>query len=112
MNWLSIRECFNKNGTIVLSHLSYSPDLVLSDFFLFSKLKTSMKEQRFETIEAIKENSLKKLLDHSIRCLDLKEYINNSERLLNCFLLLLDCKGLRTIKRTGNREQRIMVQSQ
>ncbi|KZC03764.1 hypothetical protein WN55_04220 [Dufourea novaeangliae] len=31
------------------------------DFFLFPKLKLPLRERRFESIEAIKENSLKEL---------------------------------------------------
>jgi len=37
----------------------YPPDLVAYDFFLFPKL--SLREKRFESTEAVKENSLKKL---------------------------------------------------
>jgi hypothetical protein len=34
-----------------LSHLPYSPDLAPADFFLFPKLKTTLKGHRFQTIE-------------------------------------------------------------
>ena len=39
----------------------YSPDLVPCDFFLFPKLKRSMEERRFATIEEIKTASLEDL---------------------------------------------------
>ena len=34
----------------------YSPDLAPADFFLFPKLKSSIKGRRFQTVEDIKEN--------------------------------------------------------
>jgi len=39
----------------------YSPDLAPADFFLFSKLKTTLKGRRFQTIEEIKENVTREL---------------------------------------------------
>ena len=37
--------------TSVVPHPPYSPDLAPADFFLFPKLKTTLKECRFQTIE-------------------------------------------------------------
>ena len=39
----------------------YSPDMAPCDFFLFPRLKLPLRGTRFETIEAIKENSLREL---------------------------------------------------
>ena len=40
-----------------LLHPPYSPDLAPADFFLFPKLKTTLKGRRFQTIEEIQENA-------------------------------------------------------
>jgi transposase len=42
----------------VLPQPPYSPDLAPADLFLFPKLKSTLKGCRFESIEAIKTNSL------------------------------------------------------
>jgi transposase len=42
-------------------HPPYSPDLAPAEFFLFTKLKTTLKERRFQTTEEIKENSIREL---------------------------------------------------
>ena len=47
-----------EHATNVLPQPPYSPDLAPSDFFLFPKLKSELKGCRFESIEAIKTNSL------------------------------------------------------
>jgi hypothetical protein len=47
-----------KHATTVLPQPPYSPDLAPSDFFLIPKLKSTLKGDRFESIEAIKANSL------------------------------------------------------
>ena len=39
----------------------YSPDLVPADFFLFPKLKNTLKRRRFQTIEEIQENAIGEL---------------------------------------------------
>jgi transposase len=53
-----------KHATTVLPQPPYSPDLAPADFFLFPKLKSTLKGRCFESIEAIKTNSLAHL--HSI----------------------------------------------
>ena len=57
-----VHEFLAKNNSVIMPQLSYSPHLAPVDFFLFPKLKTSMKGQRFATIEEIKEKSKQKLL--------------------------------------------------
>jgi len=39
----------------------YSPDLASANFFLFPKLKTTLKWRRFQIIETIKENAIREL---------------------------------------------------
>src|SRR5215469_3395240 len=55
---LLIREFSAKQETIVVPQPPYSPDLAPADFFLFPKLKSTLKGRRFQTVEEIKENSL------------------------------------------------------
>jgi transposase len=57
-----IREFLAKNEITVVPQPPYSPDLLPADFFLFPKLKFSLKGQRFESTEEIEENSLTELL--------------------------------------------------
>jgi len=58
---LFIREFLANQDTIVMPQAPYSPDLAPADFFLFPKLKSTLKGRRFQTIEEIKENSLQDL---------------------------------------------------
>jgi transposase len=51
-----IREFLAKNETTVVPQPPYSPDLAPADFFLFPKLKSTLKGQRFDSIEEIEEN--------------------------------------------------------
>jgi len=50
-----------RNRTSVVLHPPYSPDLAPADFFLFPKLKTTLKGRRFQTIEEIQENAMREL---------------------------------------------------
>jgi transposase len=59
---LLIREFLAKNESTVVPQPPYSPDLAPADFFLFLKLKSTLKGRRFESIEEIEENSLTELL--------------------------------------------------
>jgi len=58
---LLIREFLAKQDTFVVPQPPYSPDLTPADFFVFPKLKSTIKGRRFQTIEKIKENSLRDL---------------------------------------------------
>ena len=58
---LFIREYMAKQDTIVVPQPPYAPDLAPADFFLFPKLKSTLKGRWFQTIEEIKENSLQDL---------------------------------------------------
>ena len=48
---LLIRSYLAKHQTSVVPHPPYSPDLAPADFFLFPKLKPTLKGRRFQTIE-------------------------------------------------------------
>jgi hypothetical protein len=41
--------------------MPYSPDLAPADFFLFAKLKSTIKGRRFQTVEDVEENSPRNL---------------------------------------------------
>jgi hypothetical protein len=47
--------------TSVVPHPLYSPDLAIAAFFLFPKLKATLKGRHFQTIEEIQENSIREL---------------------------------------------------
>jgi hypothetical protein len=48
------RNFFTKIGATVIQQPPYLPDLALADFFLFSKLKSTLKGQRCGTREEVK----------------------------------------------------------
>ncbi|CAI6344606.1 unnamed protein product [Macrosiphum euphorbiae] len=58
---LSIREFLADKQIPVVPHPPYSPDLAPCDFFLFPKIKTDLKGQRFDDIETIKKNAVDQL---------------------------------------------------
>jgi hypothetical protein len=54
---LLIHDFLANTNTTVLPQPPYSPALAPADFFSFFKLKSTLKEQRFQTIKEITENS-------------------------------------------------------
>jgi len=58
---LFIRSYLAKHQTFVVAHPPYFPELAPADFFLFPKLKTTLKGRRFQTIEEIQENAIREL---------------------------------------------------
>jgi len=54
---LLTRRFLTDNNMAVVPHPPYSPDLAPSDFLLFPKLKTKLKEQRFQMLEEIQTES-------------------------------------------------------
>ena len=58
---LLIREFLTKHQTTVVPQPPYSPDLAPAEFFLFPKLKSSLKGRRFQTVGEIEENSIRDL---------------------------------------------------
>jgi len=58
---LLIRSYLAKRHTSVVPHPHYSPDVAPADFFLFPKLKTTLKGRHFQTIDDIQENAITEL---------------------------------------------------
>jgi len=56
---LLIREFLTKHETTVVPQPPYSSDLAPADFFLFPKLKSSLKDRRFQTVEEVEENLIR-----------------------------------------------------
>ena len=50
-----------KHQTAVVPHPPCSPDLAPENFFLFPKLKTTLKGRRFQTTEEIQQNAIREL---------------------------------------------------
>jgi transposase len=50
-----------KHQISAVPHPPYSPDLAPADFFLFPKLKITLKGHNFQTIEEIQENATRDL---------------------------------------------------
>ncbi|KAL4100983.1 hypothetical protein QTP88_021004 [Uroleucon formosanum] len=57
----SIREFLADKKIPVVPHPLYSPDLAPCDFFLFPRLKSALKGQRFQDVEEIKANTAAEL---------------------------------------------------
>ena len=58
---LLISSYLAKHQTSVVLHPTYSPNLTPADFFLFPKLKTTLKGSSFQIIEEIRENAITEL---------------------------------------------------
>jgi transposase len=58
---LLIRDFLAKHETTVLPQPPYSPDLAPADFFFFPKIKSTLKGQRFQSVDEIEENLLEDL---------------------------------------------------
>ena len=56
-----VRNFLAKNETTVVPQPPYSPDLAPADFFLFPKLKSTLKGRRFDTFDEIQKNLTKEL---------------------------------------------------
>ena len=56
-----MNEFVAKNATYNIEQPPYSSDMAPADFFLFPKLKLSLRGTRFQLIADIKENSLQEL---------------------------------------------------
>jgi hypothetical protein len=53
---LRVREFLAKNSITKMDHSPYSPDLATCDFWLFPKLKTALKGQRFADLSDTQKN--------------------------------------------------------
>jgi hypothetical protein len=58
---LSVSEFLAKHSIPVVSHLPYSPDLPPCDFFLFPRLKTTLKGKRFQVVAEIQLTTTRQL---------------------------------------------------
>ena len=71
---LLIGEFLAKNNTLIMLQPPYFPNLASCDFFLFPKLKRSMKERRYTTIKEIKLASKEELnkitKNYFLRCFE------------------------------------------
>jgi histone-lysine N-methyltransferase SETMAR len=56
-----VRQFLAKKNLPVITQPPYSPDLALSDFWLFPTLKMGLKGTRFATMEDIKSNAMAEL---------------------------------------------------
>ena len=56
-----VKEFLAKNSTNIIEEPPYSPDMASTDFFLFSKLKLSLRGTHFQSIEGINKNSRREL---------------------------------------------------
>lgn len=51
----TFRTRLAKYNMLVVHQLPYSPDLIQGDFYLFLKMKTALKGQRFQVVDEIKQ---------------------------------------------------------
>jgi transposase len=58
---LLVQQLMAGKNLAAVRHPPYSPDLAPCDFWLFPKLKMTLKGKRFETIEDIKSNTTDRL---------------------------------------------------
>jgi hypothetical protein len=58
---LSVREFLAKHSIPVVPHSPHSPDLAPCDFFLFPRLKSTLKGKRFEDVSEIQLNTTRQL---------------------------------------------------
>jgi len=56
-----VRNFLVKNEMIIVPQPPYSPDLAPADFFLYPKLKSTLKGRCFDTFDKIQKNSAKEL---------------------------------------------------
>jgi transposase len=54
---LNVREFLAKHSILVVPHPPYSPDLAPSDFFLFPRLKSTLKRKLFQDVAEIQLNT-------------------------------------------------------
>jgi hypothetical protein len=59
---VSIKQFLSEQGIPELNHPAYSPDLSPPDYFLFSKIKSTLKGRIFEDMGDIKRNVTDELL--------------------------------------------------
>jgi transposase len=83
-----VRNFLAKHATTVLAQPPYSPDLAPADFVLFPKLKSTLNGRRFESVEAIKTNSLAHL-----RCIPKTAFQECFRTLKKCWQQCIQSRG-------------------
>lgn len=58
-----VQEFLAKHSITQVPQPPYSPDLAPCDFWLFPKLKSPLKGKRFQTVDEIKQNATRRLMD-------------------------------------------------
>jgi hypothetical protein len=67
-----------KNNTVVKPQRLYSPDMAPCDFFLFLKMKKTLKGRRFTSIEDIKSASMNEL--KAIPMVEFERYFKDRQK--------------------------------
>jgi len=58
-NALSVKMFLTKHKITMLEYPPYSPDLAQCEFFIFPKIKSSLKGTKFKSIDAVKTKAMK-----------------------------------------------------
>jgi len=72
---MSVRQFLTKNGMTTASHPSYTPDLAPCDFFLFPRMKRSLKGKRFQNVGDVREKTAE-----ALKAITLQEFQNCFEQ--------------------------------
>ncbi|GFU10977.1 histone-lysine N-methyltransferase SETMAR [Trichonephila clavipes] len=56
-----LQQFLTKHGTVQVAHPPYSPDMSPPDFFIFPKIKNTLRGHRFQDIATIKQNLTQQL---------------------------------------------------
>ena len=71
---LNVQQFLTKNGMTPMPHPPYSPDLALSNFFLFPPMKKVLKGKHFANVEEVKQKTAEALksikIDEFKNCFD------------------------------------------
>ena len=76
---LSVRHFLTKNGMTPMPSPPYSPDLVLSNFFLFPWMKKILKGKHFVDVEEVKPKTAE-----ALKGIKINEFKNCSEQWKKC----------------------------
>ncbi|KAF6302991.1 hypothetical protein mRhiFer1_008728 [Rhinolophus ferrumequinum] len=85
---LSVREFLASKQITVLEHSPYSPDLAPSDFFLYLKIKETLKGRHLDDIQDIKCNAMTALM-----AIPEKEFQNCFEGWTRCWRWCITSQG-------------------
>lgn len=85
---IMMREFLTKNEMTAVPHSPYSPDLAPCDFWMFPKLKSVLKGERFQSVEEIQRNTVQR-----IRSIPKAEFKTCFEKLTNRWRKCIDNNG-------------------